>query len=226
MTNPIAVGRTCLTMIAVFGVLALGSAEVARSQCPTGLYYADLVHNQQANFLPVGIVTGIQFQPNVDPNCPGTRMLMAEIDIPDACTQAVIWVQFDAEPSGWTLNLGDSPTNNGFGGDSGIASNAELQILDQNLGVYNAATVPEEVDLLAFQHLALANGALNVIVENQKISWGQPYSALQSFGLERLFAIPDASSADGRRIYLGVNRVVANTSRTGCGARRVLISLE
>jgi hypothetical protein len=211
-------------MIAVFGGLVLGSVEVARSQCPTGLYYADLVHNQQANFLPAGIITGIEFQPNVDPDCPGTRMLKVAIDLPAACTKVVIWVQFDGEPSGWTLNVGDSPTNNGFGGDSGTASNAELQILNQNLAVYNAATVPQEVDQLAFQNLVLANGALNVIVENQKISWGQPYSALQSFGLERLFAIPD-TNGDARRVYLGVNRVVANTSRTGCGARRALISL-
>jgi hypothetical protein len=40
-------------------------------------------------------------------------------------------------PSGWTLNIGDSPTNNGGGGDSGTtAHDSEVELNGTTLGVY------------------------------------------------------------------------------------------
>jgi hypothetical protein len=180
---------------------------------------------QQANFMPT-FITNVEYGSNPNPDCPETRILKLDIEIPETCSAAVIWLQYEGEPSGWTLNVGDSPTNNGFGGDAGsTVHNGELQVLDDNLAFYNAAGVPEEVDQLTSQTLALRDGALNVVVSNQHVSWSQPYGSLDSAGLERLFAVPDMT-ADGRKIYLGVNRVVSGTSRLGCGARRVMVTFE
>jgi hypothetical protein len=108
-----------------------------------------------------------------------------------------------------------------------------------NLGVVTFQNVPPPDEVaesawsllqspLVLQHLALTNAALKFVVKNQFLSWGQPYSQLQTPATQNLFAIPDSSVpvADQRAIYLGVNRVIAHTGRTGCGARRVLISFQ
>lgn len=210
----------------IFGIFALMGAEIAVAQCPNGLFYADLSRNQRANFL-LDHVTDVDIAPNSNSECSTSHTLRLTIDIPEECSQAVVWVQFEGTPSGWTLNLGDSSTNNGFGGGAPgtTSNNAELQILDQNLAVYTAAAAPEELDRLLFQEMMLTDGALNFVVENQAVSWGQSASVLQSSNQGRLFAIPD-NIDDGRRVYLGLNRVVANASRNGCGARRVMISFR
>lgn len=212
-------------VIALLATAAFFAAAPALAQCPGGLYYADMDRPQQANFMPA-FITNVEYGSNPNPDCPDTRALKLDIEIPETCSAAVIWLQYEGEPSGWTLNVGDSATNNGFGGDAGTtAHNAELQVLDDNLAVYNAADIALDVDRWTSQTLALFDGALNVVVSNQHVTWSQPYSDHDSQGLERLFAIPD-ETADGRKIYLGVNRVVSDTGRSGCGARRVIVSFR
>jgi hypothetical protein len=214
--------RFTWTAIAV-AVVCLAVPATGEAQC-RGLFYADLVSGQIANFAP-GTFGDVATAANPDPECP-TRLLKLRVDVPEACLRAVVWVQFEGQPTGWALNVGDSPTNNGFGGDAGtVPGNAELQVLDDSLSVYSSATSPEDLDRLAFQHLGLTDGALNLVVADQSLSWGQPYSLLETPNVPRLFAIPDAEG-DGRSFYVGLNRVVGNTSRVGCGARRVLISFE
>lgn len=215
-----------LSIYLAFALAAVAVAGTAHAQCTSGLYYADMSNGQQANLLPSGVITNVELPPNANPDCPTTRMLKLEIELPEECSKAVIWLQYEGQPSGWTLHVGDSATNNGFGGDAGTTTNdAELQILEEDLSVYSNGAAP---DRIALMHLALTDGALNVVVTDQSVSWGQPYSALESFNGERLFAIPD-QDGDGRRIYLGVNRVfgaAGDDDRNGCGARRVMISLE
>lgn len=206
-----------------FAIVCLVVPSVAQAQC-RGLFYADLGVGQVINFDPQSF-DDVASAGNPDPGCP-LRLLKLRVNVPDACSKAVVWVQFEGPSSGWTLNVGDSPTNNGFGGDAGTtARNAELQILDDVLSVYSSATDPLNLDRLAFQHLGVTDGALNVVVADQSLSWGQPYTLLSSPNVPRLFAIPDVGG-DGRSFYVGLNRVVANTSRVGCGARRVLITFE
>lgn len=211
--------------IALGLVFALVLADGARAQCPNLLFYEDLVTGLRAN-LSQGNVSRDP-DPNPDPECP-MELLKLTINIPDGCSRAVIWTHFEGQPSGWTVNFGDSPTNNGFGGDFGSTPrNAELQILNDVLTVYNAVDAPP-VDPVASQHLALTDSALNFVVENQRISWSPPYSELNAPNLELLFAIPDATpGGDGRQVYLGLNRVIDDgTNRVGCGVRRVMVSFE
>ncbi|MCP4664109.1 MAG: hypothetical protein GY856_52665 [bacterium] len=212
-------------------ILSLAAALPAGAQCladapPLGIFFMDLRLAFSID-LTGGAVTVLSPPQNNNECADGSQMAVLEIDIPDECTQANILVEYEGEPEGWSLGLGDSPTNNGFGGDSGTTpNNAELQILEQQLAVYNAASVPEEVDRLVIQDLALTDGAIRLTVGDQAVGWGQPRAALQTSGLNRLFAIPDLDSADGSSVYLGLNRVVLNDSRRGCGVRRVLVSFE
>jgi hypothetical protein len=206
-------------------ILTLAGVVPAQAQCLNGLgiFYMDLELPFDADFTGAVTVLDRPLQLNADCN-DGSRMALVKIDIPQGCTQANILVEYQGTPQGWTVNLGDSPENNGFGGSFGDPYNAELQILDQRLSVYTAATSPADLDLLAVQDLALTNGSIKLRVADQKVGWGQPMTTLATPNVERLFSIPDPLL--DRSVYLGINRVVLDTSRRGCGARRVLISFE
>lgn len=171
----------------------------------------------------------------------GWRAAVVEVTVPQDCERAVVWVEYQGEPHGWTLNVGDSISNNGFGGDAGtvpMGQNAELGVLDQTFSVWSAADNPDDVDRLATSTLALRDGALKVVVSDQELQWGQPHVLMQTPDLERLFFLPDGPvEPDNRTFYVGLNRVVSLSeplppldapvpTRTGCGARRALITFE
>ncbi|MBN1695907.1 MAG: hypothetical protein JW881_00215 [Spirochaetales bacterium] len=50
---------------------------------------------------------------------------------------AVVDVKSSADASGWRVNIGNSPTNNGYGGDAGTTSyDSELQLLNDTFSLY------------------------------------------------------------------------------------------
>jgi hypothetical protein len=146
------------------------------------------------------------------------------INVASPCRRANIVVEYEGQPVGWTVNLGDSPSNDGYGGDYGTTpNNAELQVLGNILTVYSSATSPSNLQVLEVDTLSLRDGSLKFVVGNQYLTWGQPFHQVP--GAPKLFALPDA--VDGSRIYLGINHVVlAQRNRTGTGARRVMISFQ
>lgn len=213
---------------AILGMIAAMPAQAV--VCPAnpsvlGVFFIDLRIGFSVSTTE-GAVTVLE-PPQSNADCTdGSLMSVIKIDVPDECTQVNVLVEYEGEPSGWTLNLGDSATNNGFGGDAGTTrNNAELQVLEQQMSVYNASDDPDTVDRLVHQHLALDDGAIRLTVADQTVGWGQPRGILQTPGLGRLFAIPD-EVGDERSIYLGINRVINDTNRRGCGVRRVLVSFE
>jgi len=226
--------QTLLTACVIAATLALPS--MATAQCnPNGLgvHYLDLKlpfdispssfgnPAEDATMLLEGPT------PNPDPECQGWFSALVKISIPEGCSRAHIWLEYEGMPTGWTVNIGDTLTNNGFGGDQGEPdSEAELQVLDETLSVYSVATSPGVVDLLAQEDMGLTDGALQICVGDQFVSWGQPFTALETPSSELLFKLPDPASAEPNTVYLGVNRVVAGTNRRGCGVRRVLISFS
>jgi hypothetical protein len=136
----------------------------------------------------------------------------------------------------WSFHIADKFSCNGFGGDSdgfGTGNSAELQILNQSMTVWSRGLVPAGgvVDQLTTRDLLLKNSAMKFVVKNQYVSWGQPYEILQTPNSKTLFAIPDIGNpgSDKYKIYVGLNRVVANagsTNRTGTGVIRAIITLE
>lgn len=217
-------------------VLAAAPAAV-QAQCPTGLVGLDLKTGIGYNVapLPAGTVgftpTGALSAVPVSASCPaGWKKAALKIVIPAGCTQANVVVDFEGTPKSWSVNLGDSPTNDGFAGDGGTTDNdAELWILGEDLSVANGGSAAAINNPLVLQHLALTNGSIKFAVKNQFVSWGNPYGFVTSPASKFLFAIPDTTvpAADQRAIYLGLNRVIVDRAdRIGCGARRVLISFQ
>jgi hypothetical protein len=161
---------------------------------------------------------------------PGTDQITAIIDL-TGCKEADIVVEYQGAPQSWTVDLGDSPGNDGFGGDDGTTvDDAELQILNDKLGVYSSGGI---VDNLATEGVQLANGSIKFVVKNQYVSWGGAAETLQTPGLKVLYAIPDPTvpAADANKIYLGIDRVILcppppSCPRTGHGVARVMITMR
>lgn len=173
----------------------------------------------------------------ITPNNPGCdtnfwKAAVVQVNVPPECSGVTVWVEYAGTPVGFSVNIGDSETNDGFAGDAGslpIGQNAELQVLHEDLTVYSNATAPP-VDTLAVQHLALRDGALKFVVQNQSVSWGNPYSVLATPSLQKLFHLPTDGSGN-RTIYVGLNRVISpvnaqNTFRNGCGARHAIMFVQ
>jgi hypothetical protein len=213
--------------------LFVAAAPALQAACPAGFATVDL--KTGAATISPALTPFVSYMAGGAPaavpaaGCAGWKMAAIKIVVPgapNACTQANVVVEFEGTPKLWTVNLGDSPTNDGFAGDAGTTDNdAELWVLGEDLSLANGGPLAQVNNPLAMQHLSLTDGALKFVVKNQFVSWGQPYSLVQSPASKFLFAIPD-TTADQRAIYLGLNRVIGHTGRTGCGARRVLITFQ
>jgi hypothetical protein len=228
-----------LILVLVCGLLMVGAPAAVQAACLSGFAFLDLktgtaysTLGSNVSFLTFsGVVPGTP-APVPAAGCSGWKMAALKIAIPgapNACTQANIVVEYEGTPKGWSVNLGDSPTNDGFAGDGGTTDHdAELWVLDEDLSLASASSGPIDSPL-AVQHLSLTDSSLKFVVKNQFVSWGQPYTLVQQPATKNLFTIPDTTvpAADQRAIYLGLNRVITGlSSRTGCGARRVMITFQ
>lgn len=147
------------------------------------------------------------------------------IDLGREFKQVNLVVEYEGVPEGYTLNVGDSPTNDGWSGDGGSAACAELQVAAQTMRVWGKpfGSTPA-CHVFGTQNYVLQDGALKVVVRDKFVSVGQPYLPMQS---PELYQLPDASSKDGSAIYAAFNSVVSQRSdRFGKGLRRVMITLQ
>jgi len=208
------------------------AAAPAAAQCTSGLFYGDLKAGFITHFTnsPVTAMPGYP-KPSADSACPGWQELVVTIPIPANCTKAIILAEYEGKPTDWTLDLGNSPTNDGFAGDAGGngGHNAEVWIKDQSMAIANASSDPTKIDNpILLQDVSLTDSSFKFVVSNQFVSWGQPYGFLQTPASQNLFAIPNNDvSPPNRNIYLGLNTVITgDASRSGCGVRTVLIRFE
>lgn len=221
----------CLLSLAALSLLAVPSVQA--QQCVPFLAYLDLNAGggnilTHPNFTVTASNPAVNSPSNPDCAAADFRAAVLEVKIPAPCSCAIVWVEYVGEPEGWTVNIGDSQTNNGFGGDAGTVpagQNAEVHVLDQELFVYGAADNPADVDLLLRQQMGLQDGTLKFVVCDQKVSVGQPYAKVETPDLDRLFFLDPGD--DNRTVYVGLNRVIQpfdgqNKTRNGCGARRAL----
>lgn len=226
-----------LACLMCFIALAFVGSSPAEAQCIPHLTYVDLVQGGSIDTSGPGEPLEVLQLDRVprDPTCDDLPWwgAVVKVDVPPGCERFVVWVDYRGKPAGWTVNIGDSKTNNGFGGDGGSLpdnQNAELQILDRTLRVYNAGTA-EEIDMMVNQLLDLEEGAMRFTVEDQKVTWGQPFGFAETPKLQRLFFMPDNPvGAENRTFYVGLNRVVNPTEgeagRTGCGISKALVMFE
>jgi hypothetical protein len=173
-------------------------------------------------------------------------VLELRLDPRKDCGCARFKVFYGEKVAAWSVNLGNSPTNNGHGGDLGTTAHAsEVQVFDQRLSVYTAAqSARRQVDKLLDVDLPpLAGRGVQFEICDQVVSVELLPSAkdprppkwrLETQNARLLFALgPEVpGTADsGGSIYAAFNRVVHVTSgapshqRVGNGVKRVEVEL-
>lgn len=191
-----------------------------------------------------------------DSNADGWWETVLELDLSPAkgCSCAVFRIHF-AEPAlGFAFNIGDSASNDGYGGDAGTdpRHSAEIQAHTSRghpteLSVYSSSGGDHGQDRLLALNLPDLDGRfLEIEVCDQFIGfsldgdhegpWAGRMAALDS---KRLFAIATATREPGAdastmnpRIYAAFNRVIhqrrgaASEGRVGRGVKRVEIALS
>lgn len=202
-------------------------AHPASAQCPAGstAIVIDLV---------AATVTGSNPNVTVAPftGPPNARQTVVTIDL-TGCTQATISAAYGAAVSGWTLNLGDSPSNDGFGGGAvgSTLRNAELQVLNGTFSLFAASSGAS----LGSQPGPTPNGTVRLLVRNASLRYAASnIGVLHTAPPQGTFTIPDLTPnvGDGGRFYLGVNRVIRSIggapawNRIGQSVRRVFIAMQ
>ena len=143
-------------------------------------------------------------------------------------------VEYDKTPSGWTVNLGDSQSNDGYGGDAGNQSfDAEMQIANGNMAVFgNDDNTPPGGELAQGKVPKFVNKSSRVELEvsNEQLTWDNKSGLKNSLNSPYLYALNDRFDATGQinsEVYAGFNRVISGRAdRIGSGASKVTILLN
>ncbi|HZM70655.1 MAG TPA: hypothetical protein VFB95_09845 [Candidatus Cryosericum sp.] len=141
-------------------------------------------------------------------------------------------------PTGFSFHLGDSPTNDGFGGDAiSTQHDAEAHFSGTQLAVYD----DDFGDLVAVEQSAIAAiGCYRVqwsamentlLFDNDGNPADPPKTSVESYELFELAPYAesdseDPSGADASFWYVGLNRTVFNPSRTGAGVTKACFVLS
>jgi len=123
--------------------------------------------------------------------------------------------------SGWTLNIGDSISNDGYGGDAGDqAYDSELQILDGTLSLY-ANDYGGSGLLESRAQFAQAGKKSTIEITNHQIRFTGADNSSGTVNKPYLFALYGQGDAEGTAnydLFIGVNRTIGNADRNGFSA--------
>jgi len=143
---------------------------------------------------------------------------------------------FKDSPKAWTVNIGDSITNNGRAGDGATQSNdSELHVTNQGLYVYasdygNSELLYNQSEIFNVFNQTDDGYNLKFAIANNRVD----YTNNDMFGTDTinspyLFALEGQSDDEGEvnyDIYASFNRVIANNYRNGDGVASIMISIE
>ena len=138
---------------------------------------------------------------------------------------------FQSNRAGFTFDIADSPTVNGYGGDAGTTSNAaEVHNLNNHTLIYTG-TLPGYRDYTIDGHLLVDSNILltNVVT----ITIGDELVEIDNHrGVQRRYKSPYLFTLNGQAttygpinydIHFSMNRVVSSTYRSGKGLCKVII---
>lgn len=153
---------------------------------------------------------------------------------------ASFFINYDGDPSGITVDIGDSGSNDGGSGDDGDQSNdAEVQV-----GSVDASSSTDDMFIFGHDGILEARGTqlidqvLNIVkagetlvllTENERVAYRNkafPISGdIRSSWLYALNGQPDTEGPVNYDIYAAFNRVVNGNYRIGSGVGKVTVCL-
>jgi hypothetical protein len=174
-----------------------------------------------------------------DSNDDGAQELVLRLNIGDPSLSnpysvAEFRIFYGSQVAGMVnLNIGDSITNNGGGGDAATQSNdAEL-----NIGAVQPTATDMYVfdnDDLDFPFPVIRNVAgpfvvLDLVIGNRFVLWDNHLGVQGGFTGPGLFALegqPDSEGPVNYNIFAAFNRVISGPSRQGVGVERAIVCLR
>lgn len=143
-------------------------------------------------------------------------------------------IEYDENPQAYTVNIGDSQTNNGHKGDAADQSNdAEMQIVNNDLTIFSNDYAPEELRVVgSISDLITENSTVSLYVKDQFLGWDE---GLNTFADSNFVTSPYLYALNGQDdyegpinydIYAAFNRVIADSyDRHGTGVKNVTICM-
>ncbi len=160
---------------------------------------------------------------------------------PDEYLHARFEITYNTTPTGWTVNIGDSATNDGWGGDAGTQTrDAEMQVLGTSLSVYGSDLYSPPGGLYAsFSNVATSAYPLIIDVQTEYLKWSvysysreisstcnSPDSECALFALGYPSLQVESEGPVNDDLYAAFNRVINGTYRVGSGVSQVKITLD
>lgn len=186
--------------------------------------------NFKADWSDCGWVTGVQQLENRY----GQALLQLTLDpATTGYDRARFDITYDGAPEGWSVNIGDSYTNNGRGGDTGQEFNdAEVQIIDSQLLVYgNEDTRARDAKdgrrlLFTLDDVVRRDETVALEVSNDRlgINYGGGIEVVESPYLFALDGQLDRAGLANYEIYAAFNRTIDGNS-SGSGISQVVVTL-
>jgi hypothetical protein len=186
--------------------------------------------NFQADWSDCGGVTGVQQLENIY----GQALLQLTLDpATTGYDRARFDITYDGAPDGWSVNIGDSITNNGRGGDTGHEFNdAEVQLVDGQLLVYgNEETRTRDAKdgrrlLFTLDDVVRRDETVALEVSNDRlgINYGGGIEVVESPYLFALDGQLDRAGLANYEIYAAFNRTIDGSSN-GSGISQVVVTL-
>ncbi|KAL3842050.1 hypothetical protein ACJMK2_020115, partial [Sinanodonta woodiana] len=172
--------------------------------------------------------------PSLSPGNTCGSQAVLRIDFSGKYQGAKILLQYGETPYLWTLDISDSRTGDGYGGDNGTTSNmAEVQIHNKQMRIYGNM-LPGYMDASSDGGLLIKTidnfvnkGSRALIdISDERVEWR---SKVKDFLESKfLFTLNGQKPVHGEidyYIYIGFNRVVAGSFRNGTGLCYATISL-
>lgn len=171
---------------------------------------------------------------------------VARIDLNQAFAWQSVNVLVDVcNPTGWTVNVGDSPSNNGGGGDgSSTRHDAEAEMNGSTLsvfysdiggtGLHTQLTGAVATSGCSTQQWTVIQDGLSYDDDGNTADAARVGARGSLAAGTHLFDFPpyneadseDSSGADADDLYLALNRTVGSASRSGTGVNRACIFLS
>ncbi|MEG4107674.1 DUF4347 domain-containing protein, partial [Microcoleus sp. S13_C5] len=241
LTHIVSSADTNYNGIVVPGVtVAITDNDVAPPQPPKPPVGTSTLMSPYQIDLKTGAITGAPNQfislvnTPTDSNADSWLEAVAKINFDGKIKKAKFIVEYDKAPSGWTVNLGDSASNDGYGGDASTQSrDAEMQIVNGGMAVFgNDYNTPPGGELTPgnVPNFVTNGSRVELEVSNEQLAWDNKNGLKNSLNSPYLYALNgqvDATGPVNSEIYAGFNRVISGPGdRIGSGASKVTILLN
>ncbi|MCP4696173.1 MAG: hypothetical protein GY862_04905 [Gammaproteobacteria bacterium] len=215
-----------IAISAALGMLAVSRVQALPAECVIDLENSS--HNCQG-------IPAIAFLTEPDSNHRTAVKINLDPSV-SGYVKAIFDVVYGGEPEEWSVNIGDSLSNNGWAGDaSHQTNNSEMQIARTSgaMTVYGSDYIPPDKTtdghrrIMGVDGVASQGDTVTLEVADGYLSWHSP-NETGELNSPYIFALNGQDDDEGPinyDIYAAFNRVIAGAYRPGSGVTQVGIRL-